>query len=155
VTTSWLAPRNTTELVTRLERAARGQAPDFTVTPEPTDCRFCEIFAGRGEAQIVRSWLGSSTPTLAIRPLEPVTPGHTIVIPGKHVPDFSSEPHVTAITMAFAAQLAAESPDAMNIISSRGAAATQSVFHLHVHLVPRHEGDGLPLPWTPQKSAGE
>lgn len=116
------------------------------------DCPFCEIFAGRGDAEIVRSWLGSSTPALAIRPLDPVTPGHTLVIPAAHVPDFTSEPHVTAITMAFAAQLAAESPDAMNLITSRGAAATQSVFHLHVHLVPRHAGDGLALPWYSGKS---
>ena len=110
-------------------------------------CPFCEIFAGRSPAEIVKSWLGSSTPALAIRPLNPVVPGHVIVIPGAHVPDFTSEPHVTAITTALAAQLARDMGGDMNLITSRGVAATQSVFHLHLHLVPRHAGDGLALPW--------
>lgn len=110
-------------------------------------CPFCEMFTGRGPAQIVKSWIGGTYPALAIVPLEPVTEGHVLVIPGVHVPDFSTEPHITAITMAYAAQLAAESPDDMNLITSRGRAATQSVFHLHVHLVPRHVDDGLALPW--------
>ena len=116
-------------------------------TDTQAECPFCEIFAGRGEAQIVRSWLGGTYPMLAIRPLEPVTPGHLLVIPSRHVPDFTSEPHVTAVTVAHAAQLAAELGHDMNLITSRGPAATQSVFHLHLHLVPRTAGDGLALPW--------
>jgi histidine triad (HIT) family protein len=41
----------------------------------------------------------------------------------------------------------------VNLSTSKGEAATQSVFHLHVHVVPRQEGDRLPLPWTPQHTA--
>lgn len=119
------------------------------MTTDP--CPFCEIFAGRAPADIVKSSLGGSYPLLVIRPLEPVVAGHLLVIPSKHVPHFAAAPHVTAITMAYAAQVAAEYGDAMNLITSRGHAATQTVPHLHVHLVPRHVGDGLPLPWTPQK----
>lgn len=54
--------------------------------------------------------------------------------------------------MRRAAELMAEHPDA-NIITSKGSLATQTVFHLHVHLVPRAAGDGLPLPWTPRRAA--
>jgi histidine triad (HIT) family protein len=50
-----------------------------------------------------------------------------------------------------AAELMAEHP-AANLITSKGSAATQTVFHLHVHLVPRQVDDGLPLPWTPPRS---
>ncbi|MEU3978362.1 HIT family protein [Streptomyces bacillaris] len=42
---------------------------------------------------------------------------------------------------------------AANLITSKGAEATQSVYHLHVHIVPRRDGDNLPLPWTPQHEA--
>ena len=54
--------------------------------------------------------------------------------------------------MRRAAELMAERP-AANLITSKGREATQSVFHLHVHVVPRAAGDGLPLPWTPQHTA--
>jgi histidine triad (HIT) family protein len=66
---------------------------------------------------------------------------------------------MSAATMARTAQLAGrmiaggEMPGA-NIITSIGRVATQSVFHLHVHIVPRHEGDGLCLPWTGQHTGG-
>ncbi len=54
--------------------------------------------------------------------------------------------------MRRAAELMAGHPT-VNLITSKGEAATQSVFHLHVHIVPRQEGDRLPLPWTPQHTA--
>lgn len=114
-------------------------------------CPFCEIVAGRGKANVVRSWLGGSRPVVAITPLNPVTPGHVLVIPGVHVADFSVDVEVTALAAGYAAILAAESPEDMNLITSRGPAATQTVHHLHIHLVPRRLGDDLPLPWTPQK----
>jgi len=58
----------------------------------------------------------------------------------------------TATVMRRAAELMAELP-AANIITSKGREATQSVFHLHVHVVPRQADDDLPLPWTPQQPA--
>ncbi|CAL9324879.1 HIT family protein [Streptomyces sp. SudanB91_2054] len=54
--------------------------------------------------------------------------------------------------MRRAAELMAGHP-AVNLITSKGEAATQSVFHFHVHVVPRQEGDGRPLPWTAQYTA--
>jgi histidine triad (HIT) family protein len=96
---------------------------------------------------VVREW----PEVIAIRPRHPVTTGHTLVIPFAHVADVGTDPAVSARTMAAAAQLAGEL-EAANVITSRGAAATQTVRHLHLHVVPREYGDGLPLPWTPQHS---
>lgn len=113
-----------------------------------TECAFCLIVAGKAPATIVAEWVD----TIAILPRERdgkrgCTDGHTLVIPRLHVPDAAAEPLVTAITMARAAELAARVGDC-NIITSRGAVATQTVFHLHAHVVPRFKGDGLALPWS-------
>lgn len=107
-------------------------------------CPFCEIAEGCAPATVVADWPDA----FAIVPLRPVVEGHTLVIPKVHVPDFAFDPVVTAATTNRAAQLAGEYPaGSMNLITSRGTAATQSVFHLHLHLVPRTENDGLALPW--------
>jgi histidine triad (HIT) family protein len=107
-----------------------------------TPCVFCEIVAGQAPATVVQEW----DDALAIVPLGPVVDGHTLVIPKQHVADYGENPNVSAATMRRAAELAAgEEP--MNVITSRGREATQSVFHLHLHLVPRAENDGLALPW--------
>lgn len=108
-------------------------------------CVFCSIAAGQAAAAVVREW----PQVIAIRPRHPVTPGHVLVIPRTHVADVGVDPAVSAYTMAAAAELAAELP-AANVITSRGAAATQTVYHLHLHVVPRAHNDRLPLPWTPQ-----
>lgn len=107
------------------------------------DCVFCRIVAGTEPAQILHRVSG----TLAIVPLNPVVPGHILVMPTIHVTDFTERPSVTAAVMHQAAWLAQEIGGACNLITSKGKAATQSVFHLHVHLVPRKENDGLALPW--------
>jgi histidine triad (HIT) family protein len=112
-------------------------------TPPLYDCPFCAIVAGRAPAQIFHEW----DDALAIVPLNPVTEGHLLVIPKVHVADVGHDPEVSAATMRRAAQLAAS--QWCNVITSRGRVATQSVFHLHLHLVPRSEGDGLALPWDP------
>lgn len=109
------------------------------------DCAFCAIIADEAPASIVRRW----DTVIAIRPRHPVTPGHVLVIPHQHVADIGSDPMVTAAAAAAAAELAAELP-ACNVITSRGSEATQTVFHLHLHVVPRVAGDALLLPWTGQ-----
>lgn len=87
---------------------------------------------------------------VAIVPLNPVTPGHVLIIPRQHVADATENPGVTAAAMYRAAQLVRSWDHAANIITSVGEAATQTVFHLHVHCVPRTLNDGLKLPWTDQ-----
>lgn len=106
-------------------------------------CPFCEIVAGRAPATIVREWPDA----LALVPLGPVVDGHLLVIPKRHVRDFTHAPFTAADTMRRASELAYELDRPMNLITSKGREATQSVFHLHLHLVPRAANDGLALPW--------
>jgi diadenosine tetraphosphate (Ap4A) HIT family hydrolase len=112
-------------------------------------CVFCDIAAGEAPAVIVREWPDA----LAIRPRSGgVAEGHVMVLPRVHVQDAGTDPEVTAAVMRRAAELTAALPDA-NLITSKGEAATQSVLHLHVHVVPRTADDGLPMPWAPQHTA--
>ncbi|WP_405888862.1 HIT domain-containing protein [Streptomyces sp. NBC_01136] len=109
-------------------------------------CPFCEIVAGRAIAEMVHEW----DDVFAIVPLNPVVGGHTLVIPKAHVGDFTTDTKISGRAMECAAELAPivfPRQDDWNVITSKGRAATQSVFHLHLHLVPRVVDDGLALPW--------
>lgn len=110
-------------------------------------CVFCKIERQQAPARFVGSWAD----VFAIEPLGPVTPGHVLFIPRAHVTDFTDDPIVAAQVMAHAARYVAEEgiSDA-NLITSKGEHATQTVFHLHLHVVPRTLDDGLTLPWTGQ-----
>ena len=110
-------------------------------------CVFCEIVAGRAPAQIVED----ADKHLTITPLGPVTPGHVLVIPKRHAEDFTTDLKVTADVMFQAGRYAKAQGGEWNLITSKGVEATQSVFHFHVHLVPRRPGDGLVLPWIAQQ----
>lgn len=93
---------------------------------------------------------------MAFFPPEPATPGHTLVIPRVHVPDLWSAAAelgpglIEAVIHVGHAVTKATSPEGMNLITSAGEAAEQSVFHLHLHVVPRWEGDELDI-WPPKK----
>lgn len=111
-----------------------------------TDCVFCNLIANP-EAPM----LEVVTDSVAFVPLNPVTEGHFIVVPKRHIDDAMKEPSLTGQVMCDAAYLASERMvGPCNFITSCGKAATQTVFHLHIHVVPRREGDGLHLPWTGQ-----
>jgi histidine triad (HIT) family protein len=114
----------------------------------PDRCDFCEIVAGRAPATIVAE--NHDHDAIAIVPLDPVVDGHVIVLPREHITDAADDPWAAGDVMVLAGILAREH-QAANIITSIGAAATQTVFHLHIHVVPRVEGDGLTLPWTGQQ----
>lgn len=105
-------------------------------------CVFCDIVAGTAPAKIVHEWPDA----IAFVPLGPVVDGHVLVVPRQHVADAVEDPAVTAMTMARAAELAAEH-EASNILTSIGRPATQSVFHLHIHVIRREAGDQLMVPW--------
>lgn len=107
-----------------------------------TDCVFCGIVAGTQPAVMTKRWPDA----VVFRPVNPVTEGHLLVVPTVHVADAAEEPTITALVMARAAEIAGMW-EAANILTSIGAAATQTVYHLHVHVVPRSVGDGLMLPW--------
>lgn len=117
------------------------------------DCPFCPIIKGEAPAKVLADGISS----IAIEPLNPVAPGHFIVIPRTHVADAYEDPGVTATTMFDASMWAKmfswrdSRYESVNLITSVGAAATQSVFHLHIHVVPRKDNDGLALPWYSRK----
>lgn len=110
-------------------------------------CVFCGIVnSGKG---VLRDYPHA----VVFEPLNPVVKGHLLVVPKCHVADASADASITAATMAVAAQELALLGRPANLITSIGKEATQSVFHLHVHIVPRVAGDGLALPWTGQAIA--
>lgn len=111
-------------------------------TTDPTRCPFCDIIAGRAPGEVRREWPDA----IALTPLNPVTPGHTLIIPKAHTPSFGADPTVSATAMRRAAEYAGGVTPA-NVITSQGREATQSVLHLHLHIIPRFEGDGMALPW--------
>jgi histidine triad (HIT) family protein len=121
----------------------------MTTTPSgPTrsGCTFCDIVYFDAPAQVVRRW----SDAIAIVPLHPVVDGHLLVLPRLHVPHALADPAVTAMTTRRAAELArTEGTTALNLITSVGSSATQTVAHLHIHIVPRAADDGLALPWGP------
>ncbi len=104
-------------------------------------CPFCDY---AGPSEVLHDW-GDA---ILIEPLDPVTPGHRLVIPTVHVINFACSPSTTALTMWRAAEYVATQGVDCNLITSKGLAATQTVKHLHVHVVPRRPGDGLALPWA-------
>jgi histidine triad (HIT) family protein len=119
-----------------------------------SDCVFCNRMAGltRFNAQ----WMSRDGSVAAFCPLNPVVPGHTLVVPRVHVPDFlhleaSSGWGLLDACSRVGKQVRHEyDATGVNLITSAGEAATQSVFHLHMHIVPRRPGDGLLLPWSNQ-----
>lgn len=110
-------------------------------------CVFCDILAGEAPASIVHEWPA----VMAIVPLNPVTAGHTLLIPKVHVRDAAESPDVAGHVANCAAALARGRGGQFNLITSAGPDATQTIFHLHWHYVPRRAGDGLALPWTGQQ----
>ena len=107
-------------------------------------CPFCErIAAGQFDVFTADSMV------VAFEPLRPVTQGHLLVVSRSHIVNAAADPITAGACMHKAAAIARQMP-AANIITSIGEAATQTVPHLHVHVVPRYPGDGLALPWTNQ-----
>jgi histidine triad (HIT) family protein len=98
---------------------------------------------------------------VAFFPTEPATLGHTLLIPRLHVPDIWSLGHedgrhlADAIVRLAHAIREATDLDGLNIIQSNGQAATQTVDHLHVHLVPRWYDDDVGRIWPPETDYSE
>jgi histidine triad (HIT) family protein len=115
------------------------------------DCLFCKIVAGELPATIV----DQDERTIAFMDINPATHGHALVIPRAHTRDLLSiDPDELAAVTGAAQRLGLRAKehlqaDGINLINSCGAAAWQTVFHFHVHVIPRYESDPLRLPWTP------
>ncbi len=109
-------------------------------------CVFCAIVAG--EAPAIR--IHEDEDLLAILDIRPFTRGHTLVLPKQHTVDLTDTPPATLAAMAVLGQRVAQASrvsglhaDGNNVAINDGKAAFQSVFHIHLHVVPRHNGDKL------------
>lgn len=118
------------------------------------DCPFCQIVEGRAPAEVVYE----TNHTLAFFPTEPATRGHTMVIPKRHITSFLDAelrdvaPLGETVLRVSHALLSVLAPEGMNLITSAGEAASQSVPHLHLHLVPRWTGDPVGEIWPPKST---
>jgi diadenosine tetraphosphate (Ap4A) HIT family hydrolase len=108
-------------------------------------CVFCAIVAG--EAPAIRIY--EDDDYLAILDIRPFTRGHTLVLPKRHTVDLTDTPPETLADLVIIGQRiaraarATELADATNIAINDGRAAFQSVFHIHLHVLPRRNGDKL------------
>jgi histidine triad (HIT) family protein len=116
-----------------------------------SDCIFCKIVAGELPATII----DEDERTIAFMDINPATRGHALVIPRAHATDLLTVGRDDLLAVALASQrLAARvkerlRADGINLVNSCGAVAWQSVFHFHMHVIPRYEDDPLRLPWVP------
>jgi histidine triad (HIT) family protein len=115
------------------------------------NCIFCKILAGELPGTIV----DEDERTIAFMDIAPATRGHALVVPREHTPDLLSIDAEDLAAVAIASKrLAARiserlSADGVNLVNSCGAPAWQTVFHFHMHVIPRYLDDPLRLPWTP------
>jgi histidine triad (HIT) family protein len=96
--------------------------------------------------------------TLAFMDISPATRGHTLVICKEEFADLWSIPEQTLANVTRVVQRVAHGlrsalkPDGLNVVQNNGAASGQTVFHYHVHLIPRWEGDNAVRLWTPRQA---
>jgi histidine triad (HIT) family protein len=115
------------------------------------DCIFCKIVAG----EIPSTRVHEDERTVAFMDVNPGARGHLLVVPRTHVADVHAIGDEDLAAVARTAKLMAGrqrdrlGADGVNVIQNNGRAAWQTVFHYHVHVLPRWEGDPIELPWTP------
>jgi histidine triad (HIT) family protein len=115
------------------------------------DCLFCRIVAG----ELPSTRILEDDRVIAIMDIFPATRGHALVIPRAHAADVRDVAPDDLVAAASAARLLAGraferlGAGGVTVMQSNGAAAWQTVFHYHVHVIPRYDGDPLVLPWTP------
>ena len=116
------------------------------------DCLFCKIVTG----EIPATRIAEDDRTVAFMDINPATRGHVIVVPREHANDLLAiDPEDLAAVAKTAQRVAATMPerlgaDGVNLLNSCGRDAWQTVFHFHMHVIPRYAADPLRLPWTPE-----
>ena len=123
-----------------------------------SSCPFCAIIAGDDlDARVIFQ----DRQILAFFQTDPAVLGHTMLVPRQHVPDiWALGGDLAGVLGRATVQLAsairrAMKPHGLNVIQSNGEAATQTVMHLHVHLVPRWRTDSIGRIWPPETSFTE
>jgi len=121
------------------------------------NCLFCRIVAGDIAATIV----AEDERTVSFMDINPATRGHALVIPREHSRDLLGTDEEDVQAVALAAQRLARrarerlGAEGVNLLNSNGPAAWQTVFHYHVHVIPRYADDPLRLPWIPAAGDAE
>jgi len=115
------------------------------------DCIFCKIVAG----DLPATRIAEDERTIAFMDINPATRGHALVIPREHSSDLLEIDGADLAACASTAQKVAATAkrrldaDGVNVLNACGAAAWQTVFHFHFHVIPRYRDDPLRLPWIP------
>jgi histidine triad (HIT) family protein len=127
------------------------------VSVSDPNCIFCKVIAGELPSQRV----DEDERTVTFMDINPATRGHALVVPRRHARDLLEISPEDLAATALAAQRIARriqeqlGVDGVNLLNSCGEAAWQTVFHFHVHVIPRYEGDSLRLPWVPAAGDSE
>jgi histidine triad (HIT) family protein len=127
------------------------EAGKLRLVGEP-DCLFCKIIAGELPSQRI----DEDERTVSFMDINPATRGHALVVPRTHWKDLREIDAEDLTAVALAAQRLAGravdrlQADGVNLLNSCGAAAWQTVFHFHMHVIPRYADDPLRLPWDPK-----
>jgi histidine triad (HIT) family protein len=115
------------------------------------NCIFCKVVAG----ELPSEQIDSDERTITVMDINPATRGHAVVITRTHAENLSELADEDALAAMQAARRVVDmmratlAPAGFNILHNIGRAAWQSIFHFHVHVVPRYEDDPLELPWIP------
>ena len=127
--------------------------PMFVDTSPPGQCIFCRLIAG----EIPSAKVHEDDLTIAFMDLGQVTPGHVLVASKRHAPTlYELTPEEAGAVMQTAHKVAlavrnAFDPPGLTLLQANGAPGGQTVGHFHMHVVPRHEGDGITFTWPRQE----
>jgi histidine triad (HIT) family protein len=120
-----------------------------------SDCVFCQILAGR----LPSSPISRDDLCTAFLDIQPVNPGHVLIVPNVHAPFLADLDQETGAHMFRVAQRLAQALrrsgvrcEGVNLLLADGAAAMQEVFHVHLHVLPRYAGDGFGFRFGPTYS---
>lgn len=118
---------------------------------EQTNCIFCKIANG----EIPSSTVYENELFRAILDIAPSAKGHVIILPKQHMVNlFDITETIASNALIIASKIAKAMKQSLgcsgvNLLQNNGEAAGQTVFHLHIHLIPRYENDSMNIPWKP------
>ncbi|MFD1710400.1 HIT family protein [Ottowia sp. GY511] len=127
--------------------------PVFVDTSPPGQCIFCRLISG----EIPAAKVFEDDLTIAFMDLGQVTPGHVLVASKRHaatVFELTAQEAGAAMQTAHKVALAVQAafdPPGLTLLQANGALGGQTVGHFHLHVVPRHEGDGITFTWPRQE----
>jgi histidine triad (HIT) family protein len=138
------------------------RGPDPQKTDRDPHCVFCDILAGEAEA----SFVYRAETVAAFMTIGAVNPGHVMVVPIRHSasladldPQLGAEMFKLAMEIAAAVRSSGLRCEGVNLLLNDGRPAFQSVFHTHLHVIPRYRGDGfgliMPPHFSPRRSRPE